>query len=363
MPNLFQHSVDLILAHQAPSGAYIASPNFGTYRYSWFRDGSFVAHAMDQVGEHASAARFHRWAGGVIACYTPKIEGLIARRQVGDSIPLGEQMHTRFTLDGTESDADWTNFQLDGYGTWLWSLANHLGRTDGTALYAKLRPQVVALTRYLAAFWQTPCYDCWEEFGDKIHTATLAALYGGVRAISDYDLTLDVQALAEEIRVFALDACVDNGHLIKFLGNPAVDASLIGAATPYRLLANDDPCMVATIAKIEADLVRGGVHRYLDDTYYGGGTWLLLTTWLGWYYAETDDVGRAAALRDWVAAQATPDGALPEQVPHALLAPDAYAGWVARWGEIATPLLWSHAMYLILESVLDRLAPHGVAVR
>jgi hypothetical protein len=24
--------------------------------------------------------------------------------------------------------------------------------------------------------------------------------------------------------------------------------------------------------------------------------------------------------------------------------------WVARWGTVATPLLWSHAMYLIVEA-------------
>ena len=120
---------------------------------------------------------------------------------------------------------------------------------------------------------------------------------------------------------------------------------------------------MATIAKIEADLVRGGIHRYHDDTYYGGGAWLLLTAWLGWYYAEAGNTARAAVLRDWVAAQAMPDGALPEQVPQMLLAPEHYAGWVARWGEIARPLLWSHAMYLILESVLGVSAPEGVAAR
>ena len=223
MPNLFQHSIDLIRAHQAPSGAYVASPNFDTYAYSWFRDGSFIAHAMDRVGEHASAAQFHRWAGGVIARYTLKITQLIARQQAGEPITLGEQMHTRFTLDGEESDANWTNFQLDGYGTWLWALAAHLERTGDTTLYVDLRPQVVTLVQYLAVFWQTPCYDCWEEFGDKLHTATLAALYGGVRAIGTYDSTLGVQALAAEIHTFVLTQSVHDGHLIKFLGNLAVD--------------------------------------------------------------------------------------------------------------------------------------------
>ena len=359
MPNLITHSIQLILAHQAPTGAYVASPSFDTYAYSWFRDGSFIAHAMDRAGQHGSAAQFHRWAGGVLARYTPKIEQLIARQQRGETIMIHEQMHTRFTLDGHESGADWTNFQLDGYGTWLWALADHLRRTSDAALYAELRPQIVLLARYLAAFWPTPCYDCWEEFGDKIHTATLAALYGGLQAIGEYDPTLETHALADQIRAFVLDNCVSDGHLIKFIGNPAVDASLIGAATPYRLLPAHDPRMAATIAKIEADLLRGGICRYLADTYYGGGAWLLLTAWLGWYYAEAGNYARAAELRNWVAAQATADNALPEQVGHDLLAPDYYQGWVERWGAIASPLLWSHAMYLILEDALTVAQPEG----
>lgn len=356
MPNLFQHSVDLILAHQAPSGAYVASPNFDTYAYSWFRDGSFIAHAMDRAGQHASAAQFHRWAGGVLARYAPKIDQLIDRQQRGEAITAREQMHTRFTLDGHESDADWTNFQLDGYGTWLWALADHLRRTGDAGLYGELRPQIVLLARYLHAFWQTPCYDCWEEFDDKVHTATLAALYGGLRAISVYDPALETHALADEVRGFVLDNCVVEGHLVKFIGNPAVDASLIGAATPYQLLPADDPRMAATIAKIEADLLRGGgICRYLADTYYGGGAWLLLTAWLGWHYAEIGNHARAAELRDWVASQATAESALPEQVSHDLLAPEYYEGWVERWGPIASPLLWSHAMYIILDSAINSL--------
>ena len=33
---------------------------------------------------------------------------------------------------------------------------------------------------YLAALWQLPCYDCWEEFPDRVHPHTLAAIYAGL---------------------------------------------------------------------------------------------------------------------------------------------------------------------------------------
>lgn len=360
MSSIFDESIAVILGHQAPSGAYIASPSFPTYAYSWFRDGSFIAHAMDRVGQHASAERFHRWAGRVLRRYTPKMDELITRRETGLPIGLGDQMHTRFTLDGAEAAAEWTNFQLDGYGTWLWSFVDHVQRSGNHALYAELRPQIVQLVRYLATFWQSPCYDCWEEFGDKVHTATLAAIYGGLQTLADYDSAAVTAHLPGAIRAFVLKHGLRDGLLVKFVGSSLVDASLLGAATPYRLLSHDDPRMRATVARIESDLRRGGLCRYRDDTYYGGGAWLLLAAWLGWYYAEAGEPERATVLKDWVAAQADVDGHLPEQVTHDLLAPTHYQPWVDRWGPIAHPLLWSHAMYLILDDVLQQSVVQGV---
>lgn len=119
MPFLIDRSVALILEQQATSGAYIASPSFPTYAYSWLRDGSFIAHAIDRVGQHASAARFHRWVGAVLTRYESKVNDLTARSAAGETIALGEQMHTRFTLDGLEAEDEWTNCQIDGYGTRL----------------------------------------------------------------------------------------------------------------------------------------------------------------------------------------------------------------------------------------------------
>jgi hypothetical protein len=39
---------------------------------------------------------------------------------------------------------------------------------------------------------------------------------------------------------------------------------------------------------------------------------------------------------------------MPEQVDGCLFAPDARLEWLDRWGPVATPLLWSHAMFLTL---------------
>lgn len=348
MANLFQHSIHVVLAHQAAGGAYIASPNFPTYRYSWFRDGAFIAYAMDLVGEHESARRFHDWAARTILCHADKAQRAIEKARRGEP-PGDDYLHTRYTLDGEEGSDEWPNFQLDGFGTWLWALAEHITLMGGR-LPSHWRQAVYLTGSYLAALWRFPCFDLWEEHPDKIHPYTLAAVYAGLQAVGMLTGDEGWLAVAEEVRRFVLEHGVRDGHLVKHLGSEVVDASLLGIATPYRLLEPSNPIMRATVARIEADLCHEGgeVHRYAEDAYYGGGEWVLLAAWLGWYYTEIGEYERARRLLSWVEAQADEDGNLPEQVPHSLNDPAQYQLWRDKWGDIANPLLWSHAEYLIL---------------
>jgi GH15 family glucan-1,4-alpha-glucosidase len=354
MTDLYQHSIDVIHEGQAPTGAYIACPNMDDYAYSWFRDGTYIAYAMDLAGEHASARAFHDWAAGVVLARRAVVERALAKTAWGEPLAPDDYLHTRYTLDGEESNAEWPNFQLDGFGTWLWGMAEHVRLAGLDAPPGTWRDAGELVARYLAGLWREPNFDCWEEFPDKVHLYTLAALYGGLRAFAGGSGLAQVADTASEIRAFVLDQGVVNGHFVKFLGTDMVDASLLGLAVPYGVIPTDDPRMQRTVARIEADLRRdgGGVHRYVEDTYYGGGEWLLLTDWLGWLYAVDGQAPRAAELHQWVAAQAGDGGDLPEQVPHHLNAPDYLDPWIEQRGPIATPLLWSHAMYCILENAL-----------
>lgn len=58
MHKLVDQSLAIITAGQSPEGAYIACPSYPTYAYSWFRDGTFIAAAMDRWQRHESAQRF-----------------------------------------------------------------------------------------------------------------------------------------------------------------------------------------------------------------------------------------------------------------------------------------------------------------
>jgi GH15 family glucan-1,4-alpha-glucosidase len=347
MSSLSERSVEIILRNQGSSGAYVASPNFPTYQYCWFRDGSFIAYAMDLAGQAGSAARFHAWAAGAIIARADLVRRAVQKARRGEPLTGLDILHTRYTLDGQEAPGEaWPNFQLDGFGTWLWALGEH-ARLDGGALPPACLLAAGLVADYLAALWTQPCYDCWEEFPDKMHAHTLAAIYGGLHAYSrlaDTDLAPTLTA----IRRFIFDHLRLDGRFVKYAGSTAVDASLLGLATPYRVVEPGHPIMRATVAQIEADLdCGGGLHRYAADTYYGGGEWVLLTAWLAWYYAELGDVAKAQVALAWVEAQADERGQLPEQVPGNLNDPSFLRPWQARWGAIASPLLWSHAEYLI----------------
>jgi GH15 family glucan-1,4-alpha-glucosidase len=100
------------------------------------------------------------------------------------------------------------------------------------------------------------------------------------------------------------------------------------------------------LAQLERTL---GYHRHLEDEYYGGGEWPVIAGLMGW--ARVVNGLDASPQRAWIASHAASGGALPEQAGEQLR-PSLYGTWVARWGQPALPLLWSHAMYLILHTLL-----------
>ena len=356
LSNLYEHSISVIKSNQHTSGAYVASPDFLPYRYSWFRDGAFIAYAMDLVGEHDSANRFHEWSVRTILHYETKIRRCIEKTR-RDIVPTEtEYFHTRLTTEGMEKEDGWGYHQLDGLGTWLWAMCQHVKMSEAFIIPDSWELAVDLVREYLTVLWPLPCYDCWEENGDRIHTYTLAAQFAGlqeVAALSGDNMASDT---ANEIRSYIMKNAVQDGHLTKFVGSKEVDANLLGLAVPYHLLSANDGIVRRTVAKIENDLLfpSGGLHRYKQDTYYGGGEWILLTAWLGWYYAESRQLERARSILEWVENQSVAQGDLPEQVSNNMNNPSHYAIWVERWGTVATPLLWSHAKYLILHEAIQK---------
>ena len=352
---LAAHSRAVILANQAPNGAFLAGPTFSQYQFAWLRDGAFIAEALDLVGDHAAAGRFHDWVAGLVVGSRAGLARAVADAGAGQAPDPADYLHCRYRIDGSPGPEDWPTFQLDGPGIWLWSLGVH-ARAGGRVTAAH-RQAAVLVARYLAALWAHPSYDAWEESPEHVHTSTLAGILAGLRALD----TVAPGALADDVAA-ARDALAGRllagkGAFVKWDGNAEVDGSLLWLAAPYALVDPRSARFAATLARVEAELVSpdGGVHRYRADTYYGGGEWLLLTAALGRVYLRRHDAGdrdRAAACLRWIEAQAGADLALPEQVATSTLHPEHIGEWEVRWGASARPLLWSHASYLALRREL-----------
>jgi GH15 family glucan-1,4-alpha-glucosidase len=280
----------VILAGQSSAGGYVACPNFEEYRYSWFRDGSFIADAMREIGQVQSADRFFDWCAHTIL-----------------SRPTGP-WDARYTLDGEPDPSPWPKLQIDGLGLFLSALRR---RGD----WSRWEESAALVARWLELHWTEPSVDWWEE-REGIHAATLWCVGNGLDS--------------NEIRQEALARAGDR-----------LDGSLLFIGTPE------------IVEGVEQSLlVDGGVHRNLDDEYYGGGQWLLLTAMLGLAYVDHGRLDDARECLAWIEAHAAQNGDLPEQSQDHLLRPERYEPWVEKWGEPASPLLWSHAMYLRLHHAL-----------
>ena len=346
-------SYELILELQDASGAYPASPTFSAYTgYSWFRDGAFIADGVSSYGGVESAGRFFDWCSGILLGRADQVGRIVDAAAAGAPVADADMLPTRFTFAGDEGVDDWWDFQLDGYGTWVWAAVEHAQR-HGLDL-ARWEAAIVLSVEYLVSSWRRPCFDWWEENSDQVHVSTLGCISAGLRAaVGSGRLADPLRAAAEaadaDIRALIRERGTVDGHLVKWLGSREVDASLLAVIAPLGVVGPSTDVGLATIRSVSSALsVGGGVHRYLADTFYGGGQWPLLSCMLGLAYARSGEPGAAREQLAWAAGTIDADGSMPEQVSDHLLDPSRRAEWVERWGPVAQPLLWSHAMYIRL---------------
>ena len=362
-PVSWETSVELLAGAQTSDGAIPASTVHEVYRYGWLRDGSWCAYALERAGRPEATAAWHHWVATTLLAHEDRVEEALAAVAAGrvDGLVM---MPARFTLTGEEEEAhgedeeEWPNFQTDCYGFWLWALADHLRR--GGTLTTALERAARLVVRYLTGVAETPCFDCWEEHPGRLHTSTLGVIVAGLRDVGAVLDDPDASAYAERLRQRLLgDEFSVAGRLVRFPGDTRVDGSLLWLGVPFGVVDVDSDLYRTTVQRVDDELrlPGGGVRRYLGDTFYGGSQWILLAASLGWARLAQGDAETASAMLAWIEGSATAEGYLPEQVADVVQSPHMLAYWRERWGATATPLLWSHAMHVVL---LDEVARHDV---
>jgi GH15 family glucan-1,4-alpha-glucosidase len=353
--------VAVLIRAQTENGAILACPTYPTYRFAWLRDGSFCAVALDAAGRIDAADRFHAWAAGRVLDHEPAMRRAIEAVSAGRRPGPHDHLPCRFTGAGVAPTGDgWGAFQMDGAGLWLWALRVHARQAGPFSRMAREIARAAAVaTEYLAALWRQPSFDAWEEHGDRLSTSTLAACLEGL--LAGHRMGYGSGGAADAVDAIRAEIAIRGrrlGYLPRSDADASVDASLLWCAPLLGALHPDSPSWGPTVAKIESDLVddEGGVHRYCADGFYGGGAWPVLTAALGLAYLQRGspgDLDRAARCAAWVERQRAPSGDLPEQSSRHLLHPDQLAIWQQRWGAVASPLSWSHAMAILLRRGLE----------
>ncbi len=255
----------------------------------------------------------------------------------------------RYTLEGTIEQDDptepWPNFQIDGYGMWLWSLERH--RRAGARRRAG---RTVDLTASISPRLAAPCWSCWEETRRAEHASTLLALATGWPRPRGCSATRRSPTRPIAVRD-ELAGRRERRRRRKGAGQTGVDSSMLWLGASFGLAATTLP-WAATVEAVEQELIvrtaaASAATSATPTTAEGSGC-----------CSPGGSAGTRRRRRRRVGARAARLGARagarerrPARAGDGLVAgPRAGRALGRALGTGATPLLWSHAMFLISEA-------------
>ncbi len=338
---LYRSSV-LVLRHSTgTNGAIVASPDTrslvaagDTYNYCWWRDGGYVAKAMDEAGLFENADRFLDFAR---TCQNP--DGSFFHRHFPDGA-IGSTWHTPPFL------------QVDQTATVIAAVWHHFKRGGDPDILLDLWPLVKGAATFLASFRDpetglpAPSYDLWEE-RLAIHTYSTAAVIHALERAARiaHEIGKDPvpwRTASQEIHEAALKHLwhAEAKRFVRSISprDERIDASVL-FALKLGLLPWNDPWARMVVDGIEKRLwaaPMGGLARYEGDVYYGQeNPWIVCTLWLAEARLLLGERDRCRELLEWVAGHATPTRLLPEQIDRVTGEPKS-----------ATPLTWSHSTFV-----------------
>ncbi|GKX28406.1 hypothetical protein SH1V18_08860 [Vallitalea longa] len=343
--DLIEKSINLIKGSQLKSGIIIGSHTHWAYKYCFLKDNSFSVYALDIMGDYNVGDKYYDWSSKKIIELEYKIANAIKRYKNNEKLLNSDYLYSIYNDNGIE-DEQRSNFQLDGYGVWLWGICQHMKMTNQKKdVYIK---SIELVAKYLECFWKSPCFGCWEEKDDRIHTSTLACICGGLQEAHDIIPKNEYNKIAMEIKTYILRNCVIEGRFSKYAFYDDIDSSLLFLALPFHVIELTDDRMIKTVSEIEKALLNdNGLHRYGSDSYFGGGRWINLTCWLAWYYKKVGNTSKLDILINWVENRSNGNGELPEQIIDKVLNYDYIERWKEIYGDIVCPSIWAHAMYII----------------
>lgn len=297
------------------------------YRYVWLRDAALTLEALIEHGYLRLVDHWRNWLLRAVA-------GDPAEMQIVYGV-AGERDLLERELDHLPGYADSKpvrigngaalQYQADVVGEVL--VALHKAREAGLAESTTSWPLQRALLNRALVRLDEPDNGLWEIRGEPrmfthSRVMTWAAFDRGVKAIQEYGLAGPLELwrrtrdqLKSEIDSNAVAA---SGWFSQYYGTDEVDAALLNLPM-VGFCAADDPRMLATVHRLETELMPDGLlHRYRNESGVDGlaGTehpFLACTFWLVEQYATSGRLADGEELMQRVCAVANDLGLLSEE--------------------------------------------------
>jgi glucoamylase len=366
----------------ADSDKAIYPSSVQNYRYVWVRDAAYVCMAADLLKLKDIPERFFDWClhraedfrqtglfsnaynvnGTIHGTLIPNEEVKVSKKTEGKYVKL---IH-----HGTQ-------FQPDQNGSLLIAVSHHI-RHFGKDV-AVFRPLIEKTASGICRSWKgrkfkMPYFDLWEERcilpeQDRHHIYSLAMCAAGLKAAAELlGKNKKWQQTQKEMSEILKQAYSGSSNHIPRTYNKSKssistnttkedalpDTSLLGLVYPSQILNPSDEIMKRTVqAIIQSNTTKyGGLLRYPDDKYCGGvrngwvtltgaGSWPLLSFWMSIYFSLAGDNKSAMKYFRW------PLDKINEYIPEQIFA--------GKTKSSITPLLWSHAMFIIAAKFLGHI--------
>lgn len=359
----------LLHLHQTPGGGFLASLDYPPYHKVWIRDHAFVTLVLQDLGWETlvqpAVAFLERW----LQKERPKFEALLALDPSSQEFfAPSHHPRARYFPNLEPVPGPWLERQYDGTALALAVLAR---------AWPRLQPETRALlplaARALLRCARTPCADLWEMHEDWVHAETVGAIAYGLGMVSK--LLPEFEAPTRKLRQWLLERFVRDG-LLRKMGPADGSGPAIGLNSADLLVwtwfgglptMDSQEILARTLDALYAHLSPDGLRlrRYTlpelgeQDTYFGGGPWVITTLWAAQAYVLLGDRARAETLFER-AVQSFP---LPEQWPEEAQDPHALQAWQSRieqetHGQTHGPpriLAWSHTEALRTARILGRI--------
>jgi len=296
------------------------------YRFVWLRDAALTLEALLEHGFTALAEHWREWLVRAVAGDPADLQimyGLAGERDL-----LERRMNSLPGYEGSApvriGNSAALQYQADVVGEVLVTLS--AAREGGLADTAFSWPLAKKLVAYAANQLDRPDNGMWEIRGDPhmfTHSRVMvwATFDRAVRAVEEHGLKGPVDSWRElrtRMRREIDEHGVTDGHFTQYYGTTEVDASLL-LLPQVGYCAPDDERMLATVARIERDLMEDGMlRRYRTVTGVDGlpGSeypFLACSFWLVEQYAATGRLADARALMDRLCSLTNDVGMLSEE--------------------------------------------------